>query len=337
MKIFKKSFVFDFGSANTVVSQDGRIVFDEVTMISVWPDGYVDVGEEARRLRNGEKIGFWGKWAAGECTKTFYPISGGYVADGRSYEAYVKGVVGKLTKFPRFCSVVIAVPDDLAISSDNQIADSAFVDPFRGKGVKDVKAVHQSVAACAGLGLPSDKYHLLVDIGYGKTRASLVRGSAVIKTELWQNVSCTTWISDIRNYIRSQLNLNLGVVTAEMLLVKVAAACDEIDQAPEPCRVTGVSLMTAHPQSVELGHKELAKVIDPDLQFLEGELARFIKEDLMTLSEEVQRDIVSGGIWLIGGGSRLRGLSGRLEAKLGLPVHTTANPFHIIAEGAATV
>ena len=122
MNFLNRTLIFDFGSANTVVCEKDHIAFDEESMISVWPEGYTDVGHEARKLYCGEKKGFWGKWDAGESNRTYFPISGGCVADYGSFKAYVKGVVKKLVRFPRFCSVVIAMPDELSyVESDFMI------------------------------------------------------------------------------------------------------------------------------------------------------------------------------------------------------------------------
>ncbi len=182
MNFLNRTLAFDFGSANTVVCEKDHIVFDEETMISVWPEGCIDVSREA-------SIG------CREGNRTYFPVSGGYVADSDHFEAYVKGVVKKLARFPRFRSVVIAMPDEL---SDDKSGNRAFLDAFVKLKVKNVKTVPQSVAAVAGLGLQSGKYHLILDIGYGKARVSLVKDSCVLKTRLLKNVSGESWISEIR-------------------------------------------------------------------------------------------------------------------------------------------
>ena len=333
MGFLRKSLTFDFGSANTVVCENGQIVFDETTLISVWPEGYIEVGQDARRLRDGEKVGFWGQWPAGECNKTFYPISNGYVGDFYAFDSYVKGVLKKLTWLPRLCSVRIAIPDDLSCD-EGDMCTRVFYDPFYVKGIKDIKFIHQSVAASIGLNLSAKKYHLIVDIGYGKTQVSLVKDLRVVKTKLWRNVSGCSWISDIKDYLKFQHHLKCGQITAEWLLISVAAANEDINDIPNARSVTGPSVMTAHPVTVTLDHKELAKVLNPNLQLFEKELDVFIQEDIMTISEDVRKDIVSEGLWLIGGGSRLRGLSERLKNNLNLSIHTTDNPFHVIARGA---
>lgn len=335
MKCFHRTLIFDFGSANTIVCEKDHIVFDEETIISVWPKGDIDFGRKARMLYCGEKKGFWGKWDAGEGNRTYFPISCGYVADYHSFEAYVKGVVKKLARFPRFCSVIIAIPDELSDDEFGSMVTRAFLDPFLELNVNNVRTISQSVAAAAGLGLTSGKHHLILDIGYGKTRVSLLKDLCVSKTKLLKSVSGESWISAIRTYIRIEGQVNYGKPTAEWALVTVGSAMENLLEPPVSVSITGPSSMTGHLNTIVLDHKVLADVLNPNLLLLEEELSAFVCE-VMSISEDVSRDIISEGIWMIGGGSKLRGLSERLENKLNLTVNTVDDPFHVISRGAYT-
>ena len=332
MKWFHRTLVFDFGSANTVVCEKGQIVFDEETIISVWPEGDIDVGSRARMLHCGEKEGFWGKWPAGECNKTYFPISRGHVADFGYFEAYVKGVVKKVARFPRFCSVIIAMPDELSDDEFGSMVTRAFLDPFLELNVNNVRTIPQSVAAAAGLSLLSDKHHLILDIGYGKTRVSLVKDSCVYKTKLLKSVSGESWISAIRTYIRAESQVNFSISTVESALVNVGSAMKNLLDPPTPFSITGPSRMTGHLNTIVLDHKVMADVLNPNLLLLEKELSAFVHE-VMAISDDVSRDIISEGIWMIGGGSRLRGMQERLGNKLNITVNTVYNPFHAVARG----
>ncbi len=333
MNFLNRTLIFDFGSANTVVCEKGLIVFDEDTMISVWPEGFIDIGREARMLYCGEKKGFWGKWSAGECNKTFFPISSGYVADFSSYEAYVKGIVKKLSRFPRFCSVVIAMPDELSDDEFGSMVTRAFLDPFLELNVNNIKTISQSLAAAAGLGLPAGKYHMILDIGYGKTRVSLVKDSCVLKTRLLKKVSGKSWISEIKTHIRTESQVNFGDVTAEWALVSVGSAMENLLEPPAAVSITGPHKRTGHLNKIVLDHNVLADVLNPNLLLLEDELSTFVHE-VKSISEDVSSDIISDGIWMIGGGSRLRGLPERLGKRLNLTVNTVDDPFTVIARGA---
>ncbi len=318
-----KTLSFDFGSANTVVRKDGDVVFDEPTLVAYTRYGEAVVGSKALLMRE-VPYARYGK-----------PIINGYVADFESYEQYVKGVVKSIIAFPRFLksySVIIAVPDDLQ-GEESAMSVRAFSDPFFEMGFKNIKFIHQSVAATKGLGLPENKYHLIVDIGYGKTRASLVKDSLVVKTKLWSSVSGKTWISDIVDHLHTEHQLRIGEVTAKHLLLSVATADEEVNDMPDPLSFGAPGVCDCRPHKVTIDNKELAKVLNPNLLLFEKELDGFIKEEIMTISEEVREGIISEGVWLIGGCSLLRGLSDRLERSLNLSIHIPADPRFVISGG----
>ena len=308
MGFFRKKLIFDFGTANTVVCSDGKVVYDNLTLFRVWSDNGLN-------------------------DRYFFPVSGGYVEDRDAFEKYVKSVIRKLTLFPRLSSVLIAVPDEVSGAETSVVQD--FMLPFKKLHVKDIRTVPQSVAACAGLGLAADKYHLLLDIGEGKTRISLVKDSRVVKTKVWTDLSAYTWISDIRSHMKSNRDFNCGDATALKALIDVGAATEKISDPPSPVKLTGLSLIMERPHSLEFDHEELAGVLNPCMESMEVSLQKFIEEELATMSEAVMKDITSEGLWLIGGGSRLRGLAGRLQNRISLPVNTLDYPFHLIAKGAS--
>lgn len=144
MKCFHKTLVFDFGSVNTVIcDEDGNVLFDEPTVIAelYCQNGKLLIGHKASMAPE-----------IGHCKFFIRPIVRGYVNDYDAFETFVKAVVKKLVHFPRIWlkTVVIAIPDDLFGDKNASACDRAFFEPFRKMGVKDIRTIHRSVAACLG-------------------------------------------------------------------------------------------------------------------------------------------------------------------------------------------
>lgn len=140
MRIFNRTLIFDFGSSNTVVcDENGEVIFDEGTVIVYYADGYVEIGERAYILREGER-----EWLK--------PIVNGYVNNYDAFEDYVKRLVKKLVLFPRLClkTVVVAIPNDLTENECASECGSAFIAPFRKVGIKDIRIIHRSLAVYLG-------------------------------------------------------------------------------------------------------------------------------------------------------------------------------------------
>lgn len=140
MKFFNRTLVFDFGSSNTIVCEDGKVVFDEPTLVTYWPKGVANIGNKALLMRMQINDG------------TVKPIVNGYVGSYEDFEVYVKAVVKKIVLFPRLClkTVVIAIPNDMSGDENATACDRAFFEPFRKMGIKDIRTIHRGIAALMG-------------------------------------------------------------------------------------------------------------------------------------------------------------------------------------------
>lgn len=135
MKSFDRTLIFDFGTSNTRVCEDGHIIFDEPTEISYFSNGDIRIGDKAR--------GFYSMHY-----EVVNPIVNGYVNDYDAFEIYVNHLVKRLVRFPRLClkTVVIAIPNDLVGDENASVCDRAFFESFRRMGIKDIRTVHKGVA-----------------------------------------------------------------------------------------------------------------------------------------------------------------------------------------------
>ena len=140
MKFFNRTLVFDFGSSNTIVCEDGKVVFDEPTLVTYWPKGVANIGNKALLMLMQINDG------------TVKPIINGYVGSYEDFEVYVKAVVKKIVLFPRLClkTVVIAIPNDMSGDENATACDRAFFEPFRKMGIKDIRTIHRGIAALMG-------------------------------------------------------------------------------------------------------------------------------------------------------------------------------------------
>ena len=131
--------VFDFGTTNTRVCEEGQVVFDERTAIAILPGGCIAVGSRALACYSCEY-------------ELIMPIECGAVVHAEAYEKFVKAVLKKLMWFPRLClkTVVIAVPNEMIQDGNLTETGRMLCEPFRKMGVKEIKATPNGVAAYLG-------------------------------------------------------------------------------------------------------------------------------------------------------------------------------------------
>lgn len=140
MKLFNRTLVFDFGSTNTVVCEDGQVVFDERTAIAVMSNGHVYAGDRA--FAYFSDINY----------QLIKPIEGGVVVDEEAFEKFVKAVVRKLMWFPRLRlkTVVIAIPNEMIQEGKITTSGKAYCEPFHRVGIKEVEMVPHGITAYLG-------------------------------------------------------------------------------------------------------------------------------------------------------------------------------------------
>jgi rod shape-determining protein MreB len=93
--------------------------------------------------------------------------------------------------------------------------------------------------------------------------------------------------------------------------------------------VQGRDLLTGKPKQVDVSYREIAKALDKSIQRIEDA----IMETLSQTPPELAADIYNTGIYLAGGGSKLRGLDRRISLKTDLPVYIAEDPLRAVVRG----
>jgi rod shape-determining protein MreB len=80
---------------------------------------------------------------------------------------------------------------------------------------------------------------------------------------------------------------------------------------------------------VSVTYQEIAHCIDKTITKIETA----VLSALENTPPELYADIVKNGIWLTGGGAKLRGLAKRLTDKIKIQFHVADDPLHSVAKG----
>ena len=129
--------------------------------------------------------------------------------------------------------------------------------------------------------------------------------------------------------MRRQHNILVGERTAEQIKIEVGAALPELENPPADFAVRGRDLMTGIPKEIMVSYQEIAHALDKTISKIE----EAILSALEMTPPELSADIYKTGIYLAGGGSMLRGLDKRIQAKTKLPVHIAEDPLRAVARG----
>ena len=316
-----KEIAIDLGTANTIVIYNDKVVVDEPSIVAIQRDTkkIIAVGKKAMMMHGKTH----------ENIKTIRPLRDGVIADFQAAEHMMREMIKminfKNTLFPPSLKMVICIPSGITEVEERAVKDSA-----EQAGAKEVRLIHEPMAAAIGIGIDvlEPEGHMIVDIGGGTAEIAVISlGGIVCNNSI--RVAGDEFNENVVEYMRKQHNMVIGERTAEQVKIKVGAAVSELDEPPEDYPTLGRDLLTGLPKEISVNYKEIAHALDKSIARIE----QAILDTLSATPPELAADIYRTGIYLAGGDSLLRGLDQRISSKTKLQVHIAEDPLRAVARG----
>lgn len=320
---FNKEIAIDLGTANTIIIQNDKVVVDEPSIVAVdrSTDKIIAVGKKAMMMHGKTH----------DNIKTIKPLRDGVIADFKAAEFMIREMI-KMTEnkrylFPPSLKMVVCIPSGITEVEERAVRDSA-----QQAGAKEVKLIHEPMAAAIGIGLDvlEPIGNMIIDVGGGTSEIAVIALGGIVNNKSIR-IAGDDFNLDIIEYIRKQHNINIGERTAERIKIEVGAALTEIDNPPPDLAVHGRDMLTGIPKEITVTYSEIAHALDKSLLKIEAA----VLSTLEMTPPELAADIYRTGIYLAGGGSLLRSLDKRIHIKTKLPVHVAEDPLRAVARGTA--
>jgi len=311
----------DLGTANTIIIHNDKVVVDEPSIVAIERNTgrIIAVGKKAQMMHGKTH----------ENIKTIRPLRDGVIADFESAEFMISEMI-KLAKisskiFKPSLKMVICIPSGITPVEERAVKDSA-----EQAGAKEVKLIHEPMAAAIGIGIDvmEPTGNMIIDIGGGTSEIAVIALGGIVNNKSIR-VAGDDFNMDIIDYMRKQHNITIGERTAENIKIGVGAASTEIDNPPDDFAVHGRDMLTGIPKEIFVNYAEIAHALDKSISKIESAILHALE---MT-PPELSADIFSTGIYLAGGGSMLRGLDVRIHQKTKLPIHVAEDPLRAVARG----
>ena len=301
---FTQEIAMDLGTANTIITTNGKIVVDEPSVVALdrRTDKMIAVGDKAKMMH--EKTH--------ENIRTIRPLRDGVIADFYACEQMIRGLIKMVNNRNRLFSpslrMVIGVPSG-----------------------STVYLIFEPMAAAIGIGIDVEapEGNMIVDIGGGSTEIAVISLGGIVSNNSIR-IAGDDLTADIQEYMSRQHNVKVSERMAERIKINVGAALTELgEDAPEDYIVHGPNRITALPMEVPVCYQEVAHCLEKSISKIETA----ILSALENTPPELYADIVHNGIYLAGGGALLRGLDKRLTDKINIPFHIAEDPLHAVAKG----
>ncbi|MBU1290063.1 rod shape-determining protein [Patescibacteria group bacterium] len=321
---FSKDIGIDLGTANTLVYVKGRgIVINEPSVVAInQKTGQIlSIGQEAKKMV--------GRTPAHIVASR--PLVAGVVSDFEVTEQMLKFFIDKVHResfsiLPR-PRVVVGIP-----SGVTEVEKRAVEDAVRNAGAREVYLIEEPMAAAIGVRMPVQEAtgNMIVDIGGGTSEVAVISlGGIVVSRSL--RIAGDKFNEDIVNYAREEFNLLLGEKTAEDIKIAVGSAC-ALDE-PIETAMRGRDIITGLPKEVIVNDSQIRKALNHSIKLLVNSIKATIEET----PPELVADIMTRGIFLVGGGGLMRGLDRLIAEQTEMPVKLVEDPLTAVVRGTGVV
>ena len=316
-----KEVAIDLGTANTIIIYNDKVVVDEPSIVALERNTgrIIAVGKKAMMMHGKTH----------ENIKTIRPLRDGVIADFQSAEYMIREMIKMINVprsiFPPQLKMVICIPSGITEVEERAVKDSA-----EQAGAKEVRLIHEPMAAAIGIGIDvmEPTGNMIIDIGGGTSEIAVIALGGIVNNKSIRTAG-DDFNMDIIDYMRRQHNISIGERTGERIKIEVGAAMVDIENPPEDYAVHGRDMLTGIPKEIMVNYAEIAHCLDKSISKIETAVLHALE---MT-PPELSADIFRTGIYLAGGGSMLRGLDKRLHLKTKLPVHVAEDPLRAVARG----
>jgi rod shape-determining protein MreB and related proteins len=324
---FSNDLSIDAGTSNTLIYVKSQgIALNEPSIVSV----------QTQPGRNGKVM-----IAAGTAAKemlgrtpqhinTVRPIRDGVIADFNYAEAmlqyFIKKVHGSrfLNPSPR---VLICVPHGATEVERRAVKESVL-----GAGARTVDIVPEAMAAAVGAGIEVHEARgsMVLDIGGGTSEVAVISLNGIVYAASIR-IGGDKFDEAIAQYVRRNLGIAIGEVTAERIKMEVGSAypSDSISEIS----VRGKNLAEGMPRSCTLNSIQILEALEEPLQTI----ISAVKKVLENTPPDLGSDIADHGIVLTGGGALLRDIGTLVTKELGLKVRIADDPLTCVVRGGGRI
>ena len=316
-----KEIAIDLGTANTIIIYNDKVVVDEPSIVAIERSSgkIIAVGKRAMMMHGKTH----------ENIKTIRPLRDGVIADFQSSEYMIREMINmigiKNSFFQPALKMVICIPSGITEVEERAVKDSA-----EQAGAKEIRLIHEPMAAAIGIGIDvlEPTGNMIIDIGGGTSEIAVIALGGIVNNKSIR-IAGDDFNADIKEYMRKQHNISIGDRTSERIKIEVGAAITELENPPDDYAVHGRDLLTGIPREIKVNYKEIAACLDKSISKIETAVLQALEHTPPELSADIYRT----GIYLAGGGSLLRGLDKRIHSKVKLPIHVAEDPLRAVARG----
>ncbi len=238
-------------------------------------------------------------------------IINGKIASFQATELLLRNEIKKILKpilgfiYPTFTALV-SIPSD-----SDEVAIRTYRDSLEHAGAKKCFMLYDCYIAAAGLEVDiKNSIAMIVDFGASKTSITTIREYEIIKNDIL-DIAGNNLNEAIQAYISRQYNLSIDLIDAEKLKIEYLdlESCSKNDKK---IKISGKDKQSNTLKEISFQSKEISDCLNNEINFLIDRITRHLEN----LDYSDSQKIKSNGVYLIGGGIKLKGLIELIAKKM---------------------
>lgn len=307
----------DLGTTSTIIYVEGKgIVISEPSAIAYDNDtgDIIAVGTRAYEM--------YGKTP--DCIKVVRPLEDGVVSDFTATQHMLKWYLHKIAGYKFFKpNIVVCMPSGVTDLEKRTLLDIA---TLSGAGRACLIEEPLAAAVGAGINMSSPSGTLVVDIGGGTTDIAVITTGSIAVSASVKGAG-NGFDRAIKNYLKRERNIIIGVKTAEN--IKKRIACARFRQDEITILANGKDYITSLPTHFEISSAEVFLAMREGLEnIIDG-----IYNVMERAAPDLVSDIMKNGIYVTGGGAMILGIDEMIEHRTGIETHIADDPLNCVAKG----
>ena len=253
------------------------------------------------------------------------PIKDGVIADFTATKLLLKNIMEKVCKKynairPR---VIVGVPSGIT-----EVEERAVEETVIHAGAREVYLIEEPMAAAIGAGIQIEEPsgNIIVDIGGGTTEVAVISlGGTVLSNSI--RIAGDELDEDIINYVKKEMNMIIGEITAEQIKKELGCAMPLMTQMT--MEIKGRDISTGLPRTDVITSSQVEVAIKESI----AQIVEVIKISLEKTPPELASDIMEKGIVLSGGGALIQNLDKLISLETGMPAYVAEDPLDCVVRG----
>lgn len=311
----------DFGTCNFKVfcKSTGKILNEKNTVAVINKNQIYAYGDSAYAMY--EK--------APESIQVIFPVVSGVIADYNFLQTMIfEYLESKMRGKVKNAEFLVAVPTDITDVEKRAFFEMFYKSKYRPK---NVMLCEKPIADAVGLGIDVNEPTgvMVVDMGADTIEISVLSLGGLVLSDLL-HFGSNRLDESIISYIRREFNLVIGKKTAMSLKEELGSG---LPGRTETMTVVGLDVVSGLPVEREISADVIYEAIKGNLE----SICASVKLILEKTPPELAKDIIHSGIYITGGGSKIKDLDQLFTQITNIKVNTCDDPEESAVRGLAKI